>query len=212
MTKNREPLISLALYHAFKWSVVSPFLYTYLRGQVSGAEHVPKDGAFMVVSNHGSNFDPVLLSCAVERPVAYMAKEELFKIPVLKTAIALYGAYPVKRGSADRQAIRSALDYLSQGWGVGLFVSGTRTADGKIADPKAGAAMIAAKAQVPVLPVCLWGTHLIEEKGKKLPNSVPITIRIGEILPPPSSTKREELDRSTQAWTEIINQMHDLGR
>jgi 1-acyl-sn-glycerol-3-phosphate acyltransferase len=209
---NREPFSSLVLYHAFKWSMVSPFFYAYLQGKVYGVENVPKQGAFIAVSNHGSNFDPVLLSCALERPIAYMAKEELFKIPVLKQAIALYGAYPVKRGAADRQAIKDALSYAEKGWGVGLFVSGTRTPDGKIIDPKAGAALIAAKAQVPILPVCLWGTHAIEEKGKKLPNAVPVTVRIGELMPTPASTKREELDRVTAECTKIINDLHDLGR
>jgi 1-acyl-sn-glycerol-3-phosphate acyltransferase len=212
MTKSREPFSSLVLYHAFKWSAVSPFLHGYLRGKVYGTEHIPREGGFLVASNHGSNFDPPLLSCAVERPVAYMAKEELFKIPVLKQAIELYGAYPVKRGAADRNAIRAALSYLENGWGVGVFLSGTRTPDGKIVDPKPGAALIAAKAQVPILPVCLWGTHQIEEKGKKLPRRVPVTVRIGELIPPPPTTKREDLDRVTDLCTNVINQLHDLGR
>jgi 1-acyl-sn-glycerol-3-phosphate acyltransferase len=212
MTKTREPLSSLVLYHAFKWSMVSPFLHGYLQGKVYGTEHIPREGGFIVVSNHGSNFDPLLLSCAVERPVAYMAKEELFKIPILKRAIELYGAYPVKRGTADRTAIRSALNYLENGWGVGVFLSGTRTPDGKIVDPKPGAALIAAKAQVPLLPVCLWGTNNIEEKGKKFPRSVPISVRIGELIPPPATTKREDLDRVTDLCTTTINELHDLGR
>ena len=177
-----------------------------------GAEHVPKTGGFIVASNHGSNFDPPLLSAAVLRPVAYMAKAELFEVPVLKNAIKLYGAYPVKRGAVDRATIRAALDYLENGWGVGIFLTGTRTADGKVLDPKPGAALIAAKAQVPILPVCLWGTHSIEQKGKKFPQSTPVTIRIGELIPPPTDTKRSELDRVTALCTTKINELHDLGR
>ena len=94
-----------------------------------------------------------------------MAKEELFKVPVLKQAIRWYGAYPVKRGSADRSAIREALNQLDQGWAVGIFLQGTRTPDGRIPDPKIGAALIAAKAQVPLLPVSLWGTqHIFRQR------------------------------------------------
>ena len=212
MSRSREPLINLVFYHAFKQPFINPFFYLYLRGKIEGAEHVPKTGGFIVVSNHGSNFDPPLLSAAVLRPVAYMAKAELFEVPVLKQAIKLYGAYPVKRGAVDRATIRSALDYLENGWGVGIFLTGTRTADGKVVDPKPGAALIAAKAQVPLLPVCLWGTNSLEQKGKKFPRSTPITIRIGELIPPPLDTKRSELDRVTTICTTKINELHDLGR
>ncbi len=212
MTRDREPFISLFLYHAFKDPLINPFFYLYLRGKVEGTEHIPKSGGFVVVSNHGSNFDPPLLSAAVQRPVAYMAKEELFEVPVLKQAIELYGAYPVKRGAVDRNTIKAALAYLENGWGVGIFLSGTRTRDGRVIDPKPGAALIAAKAQVPLLPVCLWGTHSIEQPGKKFPQSTPVTIRIGELISPPSSTKRSELDRVTDICTTAINSLHDIGR
>ena len=212
MAKDREPLISLALYRLLKWAIVSPTLHTYFQGRIYGAENVPQTGKLVVVSNHASDFDPMFLSDAVQRPVAYMAKEELFQIPVLKQAIALYGAYPVKRGSADRSAIRAAIASLDQGWAAGVFITGTRTPDGRVIDPKLGAALIAAKAQAPLLPVSLWGTHAIAHKGSAIPRSVPITIRIGEIIPPPTSGDRQELETITQHCAEAINQMLDLGR
>lgn len=212
MSRSREPVSSLALYHLFKWSIVSPVLHTYFRGQIDGAEQVPQQGQLIVVSNHASDFDPPILSAAVRRPVAYMAKEELFRVPVLKQAITLYGAYPVKRGAADRSAIRSALSLLEQGWAVGVFLTGTRTADGKVTDPKLGAALIAAKAQAPLLPVSLWGTHQIFRKGSALPRPVALTIRIGEVISPPSSSDRAELEAVTQRCANTINQMHALGR
>lgn len=211
MGRNREPVQSLVLYHLFKWSVVSPLLHTYFRGRIYGADNVPQDRPFIAVSNHASYFDPPLLSCAMRRPVAFMAKEELFEVPVLKQAIVLYGAYPVKRTSADRSAIRAALKALDDGWATGVFLEGTRTSDGRITQPKLGAATIAAKAQVPVLPVCLWGTESIL-KSSPIPRAVPVTIRIGQLCDPPQSTKREELETLTQQWTDTINGLHDLGR
>ncbi len=90
-----------------------------------------------------------------------MAKEELFQVPLLSQAIQLYGAYPVKRGSGDRGALRAAIGALSKGWLVGVFLEGTRTKDGRIHSPKLGAAMIAAKAQVPLIPVGLIGVENI---------------------------------------------------
>ncbi len=212
MSRDRESPVNLLWYHLFKWSVVSPMLGLYFRGRVYGAEEVPTTGGLVVVANHASDFDPPLLSAAVRRPVSYMAKEELFNVPVLSQAIRLYGAYPVKRGSADRSAIREALKQLDQGWAVGIFLQGTRTVDGRIPEPKIGAALIAAKAQVPLLPVSLWGTQHIFKKGTAIPRPVPLTIRIGAPLAPPSSTDREGLDAITAQCTTEIHRLHDLGR
>lgn len=209
---EREPAVSLALYHLFKWIVVSPMLHSYFRGRIYGAEQVPASGRLIVVANHASDFDPVILSNCVQRPVSYMAKEELFQVPVLRRAIRLYGAYPVKRGTADRSAIRAALAQLEAGWAVGLFPQGTRTADGRIPEPKLGAALLAAKSQSPLLPVSLWGTEAIIVKGRKLPQPVPITVRIGELIPPPPSSDRSQLEAVTQHCVETIHQLHDRGR
>ncbi len=212
MARDREPAVNLLLYYLFKFTVVNPVLRLYFRGRVYGTEHVPRSGPLIVVANHASDFDPPILSCAVRRPVSYMAKEELFKVPVLSQAIKLYGAYPVKRGSADRSAIREALKQLEQGWAVGIFLQGTRTADGSIPNPKIGAALIAAKAQVPLLPVSLWGTHKIFAKGSSLPRSVPLTMRIGAPISPPPSTDRQELQAVTERCAAAIHQLHEQGR
>ncbi|NET48260.1 MAG: 1-acyl-sn-glycerol-3-phosphate acyltransferase [Merismopedia sp. SIO2A8] len=212
MKQGREPRPSLCLYHLLKWSVVSPLLHTYFCGHIYGAEHVPQKGPLLVVSNHASNFDPPLLSNCVRRPVAYMAKEELFRVPIFRQAIQLYGAYPVKRGGGDRSAIKAALARLEQGWAVGIFLQGTRTRDARISSPKLGAALIAAKSQAPLLPVSLWGTQDILVKGSPLPHSVPITIRIGKPIAPPTSSDRAELLAATQACTDAIHALHDQGR
>lgn len=212
MPRDREPLLSLVLYHLFKWSVVAPMLHFYFRGRIYGAENVPQQGRLLVVSNHASDFDPPILSCAVGRPVAYMAKEELFRVPVLKQAIQAYGAYPVKRGSADRSAMRAAIASIESGWATGVFLDGTRTPDGRISEPKLGAAWIAAKTNSPLLPVSLWGTHQIFKQGSAFPRPVPLTIRIGNLILPPKSSDRAELEAITQQCATIINTMHDLGR
>ena len=209
---DREPLISLALYHLFKWSIVSPVFHTYFRGKIHGAHHVPRQGKLLVVSNHASDFDPPIVSNCVGRPLAFMAKEELFRIPVLKQAIAAYGAYPVKRGSADRAAMKAAIASIDQGWATGLFLDGTRSKDGRIHDPKIGAAWIAAKTQSPMLPVCLWGSHRIFVPGSNRPRSVPLTVRIGAPIPPPASSDRADLEAVTAHCAAVINELHALGR
>ncbi|AFY84398.1 lysophospholipid acyltransferase family protein [Oscillatoria acuminata] len=212
MEKTREPVASLILYNLLKWSVVSPMLHTYFRGRIYGALNVPMSGPLVVVSNHASDYDPPILSNCMNRPVAFMAKEELFEVPVLRQTISLYGAYPVRRGESDRAAMRAALSSLEAGWATGLFLDGTRSPDGRIHNPKLGAALIAAKAKVPILPVSLWGTQAIVKKGSIVPKPVPVTIRIGEAIPAPSSTKREVLEAITQHCVEVIHGLHDLGR
>ena len=212
MTREREPLSSLLWYYAFKWPIIVPVFTFYFQGKIYGLEKMPKKGKVVIVSNHASDFDPPLLGAGMGRPVAFMAKEELFKVPILKDAIRLYGAYPVQRGAADRGAIRAALKFLDEGWATGLFLQGTRTEDGKVTDPKLGAALIAAKAKAPILPVSLWGTHAIVEKGKYWPKPVPVTIRVGDLLPAPTSTDKAELESITKQCTDIVNALHDLGR
>jgi 1-acyl-sn-glycerol-3-phosphate acyltransferase len=165
-----------------------------------------------VVSNHASYFDPPFLSCAVARPVAFMAKEELFRVPLLGSAIRLYGAYPVKRGSGDRGALRAALNALADGWLVGVFLEGTRTPDGRIHRPKLGAAMIAAKAQVPLIPVGLIGVERIFQAGSQFPHLVPLTIRIGQAIAPPQRSKREDLDAVTKICQAEIHTLLAQGR
>ncbi|MGL5940122.1 MAG: lysophospholipid acyltransferase family protein [Waterburya sp.] len=210
--KNREPFASWASYHLLKWSVVSPALHTYFRVKILEAENVPQTGGLIAVSNHASYFDPPILSNCVGRPVAFMAKEELFQIPVFNQAIRLYGAYPVKRSTGDRTALKTAMKAIKSGWVAAVFLQGTRAADGKITDPKLGAAWIAAQTQVPLLPISLWGTEKILTKGSSFPNSVPVTVRIGEVIPPPVSTNKADLQAITNQCASVINSLHNLGR
>jgi 1-acyl-sn-glycerol-3-phosphate acyltransferase len=209
---KRESFANWASYHLLKWPIVSPALHIYWRLNIHGAQNVPKSGGVIAVSNHASYFDPPILSNCVGRPVAFMAKEELFKIPVFKQGIKLYGAYPVKRQMGDRAALRAATTAIESGWIAAIFLQGSRSPDAKITDPKLGAAWIAAKAQVPLLPVSLWGTEKILIKGSALPKSVPITVRIGEVIPPPASTKKADLQAVTEQCAAVINALHNLGR
>jgi 1-acyl-sn-glycerol-3-phosphate acyltransferase len=210
---NREPKISLVLYHLSKWSLISPLLHLCFRSKIYGVENVPRHTAVIIVSNHASDFDPPIVANCVGRPVAFMAKEELFKVPVLGRVIKLYGAYSVKRGTGDRAAIRAAIDSIEHGWATGIFLQGTRTTDGKITEPKLGAAMIAAKTNTPLLPMSIWGTDEIFPRGAKFPRFHPVTIRIGEVIPPPDlKCDRQELQAVTNRCANIINDLHALGR
>ncbi|MGV2827599.1 lysophospholipid acyltransferase family protein [Myxosarcina sp. GI1(2024)] len=211
-TKQREPVSSRVLYHLLKWSIVSPLLNTYFRGKIYGAEKIPRSGGLIVVSNHASYFDPPIIANCMGRPVAFMAKEELFKVPVLKQLIKLYGAYPVNRATSDRRTIRMTIEAIENGWLAGIFLQGTRTKDASIVNPKLGAALIAAKAGVPLIPVSLWGTEKILDSNSPIPNPVAVTVRIGDAIAPPQSTQKDELQLVTTRCATVINSLHSLGR
>jgi 1-acyl-sn-glycerol-3-phosphate acyltransferase len=198
-------------YRLISYLLVFPIYRLLFRGRTTGNDNVPMDGALVVVANHGSHLDPPLLGHALGRPVAFMAKAELFRVPLLGSIIRACGAYPVSRGASDREAIRIATDRLLQGWATGVFIDGTRQDDGRVNAPQAGAALLAARAGVPLLPVAIINSHRALGPGQSSPRMVPIHIRIGRPIPPPASRRRADLDRATQACQEQINALLDLG-
>lgn len=209
--QNQNSIIKTkkTVYHLANFFVVKPIFSTYFRGKVTGREKVPLEGKLIIVSNHASAYDPPLLSAGIPRPVSYMAKQELFTEGFFGNLIKSLGAYPVNREGFDRRAIRQAVSRLEEGWATGIFIEGTRTPDGKIHDPKLGAALIAAKAQAPLLPVALCGTEKIVIKGQKLPKSVSVHLKIGDIIPPPNSGKKEDLEAVTAQCALAINELID---
>lgn len=124
-----------------------------------GRENVPKEGGVIVAFNHKSNFDPVVAGLSCKRPLCFMAKEELFKNPVFGTLIKALGAFPVRRGKGDIGAIKSSLKILGEGKAMLMFPEGHRIKDGRKVKAKPGVALIAQRAQVPVVPVCISGEY-----------------------------------------------------
>lgn len=129
------------------------------RWEVRGVDNLPAIGGMVLVANHVSYWDPVVVICAFQRKVHFMAKSELFRIPIVGYAVKVSGAFPVRRDRSDRSAIRTALRLLGEGKVVGVFPEGTRSRTGELLKPHAGAAMLALKAGVPMLPVAVSGTR-----------------------------------------------------
>jgi 1-acyl-sn-glycerol-3-phosphate acyltransferase len=134
-------------------------LFLMRRWEVHGKEHIPAAGGLVVAANHASYWDPPVVGCLTERPVYFMAKSELFAIPLIGTAIKKLGAFPVYRNRMDRKAVRTALKYLAEGKVVGIFPEGTRSHTEELLQPHFGAAMLALKSNVPVLPVAISGSR-----------------------------------------------------
>lgn len=147
--------------YGFAWTICRTYLNIVRRLEISGLENVPLQGGIVVVSNHISYWDPVVIGCSLpkSRHVYFMAKQELFKIPLLGPLIDRLGAFPVKRGGADRSAIRTALEHLGALRVVGIFPEGTRSKSDDMLDPHMGAAMLSTRTGSPVLPVAVMGTR-----------------------------------------------------
>ena len=151
-----------------------------------GLENVPRTGPFVLAPVHRSFVDFGLVSGVTRRRMGYMGKESLWKIKPLGAFITMLGAYPVNRGAPDREALRRTLNILERGEPLVLFPEGTRRAGPVIEHLHEGAAFVASRAGVPVVPVGIGGSERALPKGKRLPRLVKIHVIVGEpILPPP---------------------------
>ncbi len=199
------------VYGCVSYLFAFPIFRFLFKGQTIGISNLPKTGGVLVVSNHGSHLDPPILGHALGRPVAFMAKSELFRVPLLASIISACGAYPVKRGAGDREALRIASNRLSQGWATGVFLDGTRQENGRVNDPKAGAALLSGRTGCPILPVAIINSHRAFPKGSFLPRFVSIHLRVGELIQPPVTRKKEDLMSTTKEIQLAINSMLDKG-
>jgi 1-acyl-sn-glycerol-3-phosphate acyltransferase len=164
-----------------------------LRPRVVGAEHVPADGSVLIVSNHESWWDVPAIGQMQHRTIRYMAKAELFRIPVLGRIIAWGGAFPVRRGEADRAALRTVHDIMAAGGVVGIFIQGHRQAE--LEGAKAGAGRCAVVEDAAVVPAAIRGS------GSWRPGRR-VQIRFGQ----PRRYERGER-RSAQAYRETADEL-----
>lgn len=139
--------------------LVYGFFRFFYRVKVEGLDHLPKEGRLMICSNHISNMDPPLIGCLLPRRINFLAKEELFRIPLFSQLISLLGAVPVKRGEGDRQALKRSIQILKEEKVFGIFPEGTRSKTGELGKAHHGAAMIALRAQAPIVPVAIIGPY-----------------------------------------------------
>lgn len=137
-------------------AILGLLIRLWFRFEVVGAEHLPRTGPVVVCANHRSYWDPPVLGCAVPRKVYFMAKEELFRIPLFKVWLRAVGAFPVRRHGVDRSSLRRALALLEAGEVVAVFPEGRRVRDGN-GEVHAGAALLAVNAGAPVVPVAIAG-------------------------------------------------------
>jgi 1-acyl-sn-glycerol-3-phosphate acyltransferase len=186
---------------------VFPIYKFVFKGHLIGRENIPKKDSFIMVANHGSLLDPPLLGHALGRNISFMAKAELFKIPFLGFVIQACGAYPVKRGIADKNTIKTACTKLSNNHCIGIFIDGTRQENGRVNKPKQGAALLAFKNQKLLLPVAIVNSHRLIRFKFCIPLFSRIVIKVGNPIQPPQSSSREDLNSVTKHLQNDINNL-----
>jgi 1-acyl-sn-glycerol-3-phosphate acyltransferase len=173
------------------------------RARAAGEEHVPMTGPLVVACNHISNLDPPLLGAYCPRRIRYMAKKELFAIPVLGPLIAAVGAYPVDREGSATAAIKRSVEVLREGGCVGIFPEGGRNVHGD-KEARTGVALIASLAKAPVLPAYI---HNSARAGQL----ATITVAFGQPMRLPAGRKatREDLAKFTD---DVMDAIRALGK
>ncbi|NBM19041.1 1-acyl-sn-glycerol-3-phosphate acyltransferase [Streptomyces sp. GC420] len=176
-------------YLLLKYVLLGPLLRLMFRPRIEGLEHIPAEGAAIVAGNHLSFSDHFLMPAILKRRITFLAKAEYFTGPGIKgRLIAAFfrsaGQIPVDRSGkeAGQAAIREGLGVLRKGELLGIYPEGTRSHDGRLYKGKVGVAVMAIKAQVPVIPCAMVGTFEAQPPGQIIPSIRPVSIRFGRPL------------------------------
>lgn len=202
------------IFYAFSKWFCRCLLTLYNRLSIKNTPILPDGRAVIVASNHNSNLDPVVVGVAYPRRLTYLAKEELFKVPVLSCIIRHLGAIPVSREDEVRAGVvlRTLLDILTIGEDVLIFPEGSRSFDGKLQPLEGGVAMLALHSKAPVLPVYIKGTFAAMPRGCTFPKPKKIEVIFGTLIDPldlPENMKDKQkryyiLDRLEKEFEEMM--------
>ena len=201
------------------WAVGRPTIGTAVtvatRLRVYGRERVPSEGGLVVASNHFSWVDPPVLGAAIPRTLYYMAKVEAHRVPGLGQLMRSFGAFSVRRGESDRDAVRTMRQLVGDGHALGLFVEGTRQRSGVPGPVQPGAAMVAINEEAPVICAAIYGSF-----EWRLGNFNPVSVAWGaplsfDGLPRGGKGYKEasaEIEREIRTLWAWLGQIHELGR
>lgn len=196
----------LRLYHIVRPLVLAVSRLSFSL-RIEGLENVPAEGGALIVSNHLHNLDPIILTAVFPRPVQFMAKKEVFPVPVFGWIARQAGAFPVDRGGADRAAIRKAEALLAQGSLVGIFPEGTRSTTGGLQPPFPGSALLALRSGAPIVPTAIFGSETLPFNGAKgrrvRQGQREVVVRIGKPFRLPAR-ERGESHQGLSAQTDLM--------
>jgi 1-acyl-sn-glycerol-3-phosphate acyltransferase len=180
------------------------------RLEVHGRENVPAAGPLLLVSNHVSLLDPPFVGAAAPRELDFMAKEELFRIPVFGRLITALHARPVKRDGSDSRALKTGLRLLAGGRALLVFPEGTRGVEGQLGEGRPGAGMLAVMSGAPVVPVHVSGSGRALPPGRLCPRPAKVRVRFGPPLHFKGADAEERKDRYREATREMMRAIAQL--
>jgi 1-acyl-sn-glycerol-3-phosphate acyltransferase len=198
---------SQLLWYGFARGLVEVVCRLFWRVEVRGKEHLPSAGAFVIAPVHRSNVDTLLAGCLVRRRIRFMGKDSLWKYKWSGALFGSLGAFPVHRGTADREALRTCEAAVRAGEPVVLFPEGTRQSGPVVQPLFEGAAFVAARAGVPIVPVGIGGSEWAMPKGKKGIRPVKVVLVIGEPLAVPEQGPGTRVAR--RIVTELTDTLHE---
>ena len=166
------------------------------RVTVVGAEKIPTEGAFILAPVHRSNVDFALTSILTRRPMRFMGKDSIWKSKPLGRFVSMLGAFPVHRGSADRDALRACTDIVNGGSPLVMFPEGTRCTGPVIEELFDGTAFVASRTQVPIIPLGIGGSEAMMPKGAKFFHFSKLVLLVGDPIPAPALTEGGRVPRS----------------
>ena len=193
---------------SWRYRAVSLICRASLRGffgrglQLDSMSKFPSEGPLLVVCNHLSNIDPWIFGGFGPGVLYCMSKRELFKNPFIAWVLAGCNCFPIDRGTADRRALRTALDILSRRGRLLIFLEGTRSSIPGMRRAEAGVGFLARRSGASILPVGVWGTEAALPRGHKLPRRVPIRLKLGPVFQLPERVPGER--RDDQAVADLI--------
>jgi len=205
MAERAAPLYAIAKI------LLTIFFRLFNRWEVADRGCVPNGGGVLLIANHTSYADPPIIGTACPRPVNFMAKAELFDMPVLGWLIRRTHAFPVRRGASDREAIRRATRILREGRVLLMFPEGTRSPNGRLQPPEHGAAFVALSAEAEVVPVAIDGADRLLPLHSPLIRPAKLRLRFGR---PVDLTRfrgqRLARELLQQASEQMMAALHDL--
>lgn len=198
------------LYQVLK-AIAVTLMRLVFRLEVRGTDHVPMTGPVLIVSNHVSLLDPPVVGGASPRTLCFMAKAELFEIPLFGRLIRALNARPVRREGGDARALKAALRVLEEGQALLVFPEGTRGQEGVVREGKPGAGMLAVASGAAVVPAYVSGSGRALPRGRFLPRPAKVRVTFG----PPVSFKAEAVggrkERYREATEEMMRAIATLG-
>ena len=176
--RTRRRGVNSFVYWPVRW-VVKPAILVYFRLRRLGTEHIP-EGGVILASNHRSFLDPFAIGCCLGRPIYFVAKQELFKNPMLGWILNCLGAFPIKRGASDDESVATSLALLERGQAVVIFPEGTRIRTGSLGSPRRGVGRLALQSGKPVVPIAVTNSERARRGWRIRP--VRVHLRFGPAL------------------------------